>query len=693
MVRLKNGNIQWTIDIRPFWLNLWIDGHRRELDMFHATEMCVVSCCCGASSFLIKAFPILQLPQQFSWRGSSYNMRGSPSRWHAIWCWPSLDMVPHIYNTFVKSNGTKGSCCIMLQGHNSSQTVNRCFFNSLWWTTRRAGSVLFIAGRVEACGQQRHQPGQTFQSQHAKNPLANAKLRNVAGAVPWLLPQHMMIKANSSEVLTGATDPCRRLVDGEGYTDVHLAVHSDPELLRHLLSQVRTPKDVDAKDAFQRTPLMIAVFRDNLTAARSLLKAKASVTSRDSVGATPLAIATELGRHYCILLLMHYGAASTLQTANFQGKRPIHFAAASGDLLLVKLLVKWQCNLAARDHEGKSALDYAASFGQGAVVEFMTHTSPNISHDWNLSSTAGDVEMQGTNLESENKRHHAVHPHDLKVTFGVLLQKLLHKFMHPDRITRRVVPVFCHCACACAVWDHVVSRSFRWSWMPKASLIFEVSVPVILAMSQYIIRMDPGIAPPTDGIKEFMSLVASEPRERLPKPKQLCTTTWILKDLRTKYCTLTKTCIEEFDHFCILLNAPIGKRNHRLFFCLMVLEVISQMSHAALCLCTLAHAAVESSTFREATAQHPVVAFLLLVHSATIPGISFLVLVQLVLISLNVTMNEVLHMRRYEHFWSENRFRNPFSKGNVARNCLDFWWIRTRGKTVDITWSADSICP
>ena len=472
-----------------------------------------------------------------------------------------------------------------------------------------------------------------------------------------------------------ATDPsCRRLVDVEGYTDLHLAVHlHDPELLCHLLSRWKDDDDdVDVPDAFQRTALMIAILRDDLTAARSLLKAQASASSQDSGGTTPVAMAIQLGHHYCMFLLMHYGAMSTLQTANHEGQRPLHFAASSGDLLTVRLLVKWQCNLLARDQYGKSALDSAVSHGHGAVVDFLT----------------ADLEIQSDH--SENKRHHSLHQHDLKVTFRAFLQYMLHKFMYPDQVTRRVVPVFCHGACACAVWEHVaVSRSLRWLAMPRVSFIFEVSVPVILTLAQYIIRMDPGLAAQADGVGEFISQVASDlPREMLPKPKQLCTTTWILKDLRTKYCSLTGSCIEEFDHFCILLNAPIGRKNHQPFLCLLILEVISQMTHGALCLCTLAHTAIGSTTYSEAgTAlmQHPVITFLLVVHVTTVPGISLLILVQFALISQNVTMNEMLHMQRYEHFWSkEKRFINPFSKGNVYRNCLDFWWTRTRGEICGI---------
>eukprot|EP00438_Fugacium_kawagutii_P002425 Skav223579 [mRNA] locus=scaffold4852:25068:26591:+ [translate_table: standard] len=493
-------------------------------------------------------------------------------------------------------------------------------------------------------------------------------------------------RSPSNRILRAKDPSHRSLVEVHGYSDLHVAVHfGDPELIRQVLSEVGD-EDIDACDAFQRTPLMIAVLQDDLLAARSLLKAQAGVTQQDSAGRTPLAIAVQEGHHYCMLLLMHHGAMSTLQTANYQGTSPIHFAASSGDLFAVKLLAKLKCNFMARGHDGKSALELAADHaGVVAFIRAMTTDSANERQDLNRRTPAQDLEMQAGNADDgEDKRHHTFNRHSLKLILNALLERIVHKIMYPDHVTRRVVPVFCHCACACAIYEHVtVSRSLRWLAMPTATLIFEVSVPVILVLSQYIIRMDPGIVPEADGLKEFMALVASDlPREKLPKLKQLCTTTWILKGLRTKYCSMTSNCIQEFDHFCILLNAPIGKRNHRLFICLIILEVVSQISHCTLCLCTLAHEGPYRtySQAMNALMQNPAIAFLLFVHSATVPGIGLLILVQLTLISQSITMNEALHMYRYEHFWSERKFTNPFSKGSIARNCWDFWWMRTRGE-------------
>ena len=244
-----------------------------------------------------------------------------------------------------------------------------------------------------------------------------------------------------------------------------------------------------------------------------------------------------------------------------------------------------------------------------------------------------------------------------------LCQGVIKKLMYPDRITRKVVPVFCHVACGLAIWEHQTSRQLRSTWLPLTMLFFELSVPVILTLAQCVMRMDPGIQKDGD-FRQIMLFLDRGEFDRLPDLKRLCTTTWIFKKPRTKYCSLTGSCIEEFDHFCILLDTPIGKGNHRAFLVLLILELTAQLAHVALCISTL------RSDWR--------IILLLLIHLCTLPGMSLLVLGQAVLISKSLTMNEVLNMHRYQHFYSEGRFRNPFSKGSMAQNCLDFWCFRRR---------------
>merc|ERR1712113_1215179 len=82
-----------------------------------------------------------------------------------------------------------------------------------------------------------------------------------------------------------------------------------------------------------------------------------------------------------------------------------------------------------------------------------------------------------------------------------------------------------------------------------------------------------------------------------PDVSRLCTTTWVLKDFRTKYCTQTCACIQEFDHYCIWLNRAIGRGNHREFIFHVTIEVGTQLCHVYL-LIIIGRQMVEHDTFR-----------------------------------------------------------------------------------------------
>merc|ERR1719171_2725724 len=134
-------------------------------------------------------------------------------------------------------------------------------------------------------------------------------------------------------------------------------------------------------------------------------------------------------------------------------------------------------------------------------------------------------------------------------------------------------------------------RAMSYTVAPHASLAFEIGIPLTLAIFAYTALMDPGKVPAktpgNSGVEEIMKALDS-PDEHVVDISRLCTTTWVLKGLRSKYCTETGAVVEEFDHYCIWLNCAIGKRNHRLFVLLCFSEVLTQFFHVVCCffMCT-----------------------------------------------------------------------------------------------------------
>jgi len=245
------------------------------------------------------------------------------------------------------------------------------------------------------------------------------------------------------------------------------------------------------------------------------------------------------------------------------------------------------------------------------------------------------------------------------------------------------------------VWGNLRSD---WPWdplVPWVALAFELTLPFCLLIFFYICRGDPGKVPASNigrapGV-EAMLRILKEGFTEIDSGR-LCTTTWVLKGLRTKYCATTGLCIREFDHFCDFTNCPIGRQNHRQFIVLAFLEPFAQWLHIWLC-GIVASRAVGYPTgiwglcawYAEAAARFPMMIPVGFLHLFSLPFMAYLCSYQVFCIANNITMNEFMNKARYEHFWVAEggggvltRFVSPFCKGSFMKNIVDFWWWRRR---------------
>merc|ERR1712217_634536 len=190
------------------------------------------------------------------------------------------------------------------------------------------------------------------------------------------------------------------------------------------------------------------------------------------------------------------------------------------------------------------------------------------------------------------------------------------------------------------------------------------------------------------------------PDNQLPDVSRLCTTSWVLKDSRSKFCSQTGACIEEFDHYCIWLNTAIGKRNHRQFICLVMVECCTQICNVYLCWSVLRTLVPYQSCLSWVfcvVINYPLLVLLVILHFITAPWVCLLTYQHLRMVSANITTNEMMNVHRYKHFWitssgPQKKFRNPFNKGGFFQNHLDFWWQRTRSQIKDKPQSCTAAC-
>lgn len=496
--------------------------------------------------------------------------------------------------------------------------------------------------------------------------------------------------------------------DEEGYAMLHWgALVGNKDFVKCCLSK-GCPVDVEANNG--QTPLMWAVLRGHTPVARMLLDAGAGIRKKDSLGATPLIIAVQHLKHKSILLLMNKGKDKLLSDCDTNGCTAAHWAAYKGDLVSLRLLNYFDADSDALDNLKMTPLHRAVSASQMGAVEFLVKQSA----DPRLRNSEGKNCLEIAEGQ-ENKRMESLlvslmkkmdFPSDDKsgddleagkVAYakdGAVKKESMLKTLFKDKAAQKLFPVFWIVCVSLALFQYITDlRVTGYQVAPIMSILFELGVPGSLLIFAWVALADPGKVPSrikgNSGVEELMRNIDSDtPEDQQVDVSRLCTTTWVLKGLRTKYCVNTGACVEEFDHYCIWLNTAIGKRNHRQFIGLSIAEAITQACHLYLCW-SVSLELVPYQTFWTWLCSvifgYPLLFIIAFLHCLTMPWIFLLTFQHLRMIGSNITTNEMMNVQRYEHFWvsmpgQPRRFVNPFNKGGFLRNQLDFWWLRKRSQ-------------
>jgi len=472
---------------------------------------------------------------------------------------------------------------------------------------------------------------------------------------------------------------------------------------------------IDAQANNKQTPLMWAILRGNLPVVRYLVDNKANIRHKDSLDATPLIISIQHRQHASMLVLLHRDKHGLLEDVDKNGCSAVHWAAYKGDYTALKLLEYFGADMTQRDHSKMLPLHRAVCASQAAVIEVLIEAGCDPMERNGESETCldiaarqGDVAMQhvlnkvmnsksgksgGRRWDKKDEDEQTLMT-DLEAGRRDRTKGVKDKG-GKDKLSHRAFPVFWLICVSLAMFQYLQdSRIISWTVAPTASLLFELGVPLSLMIFAYVATTDPGKVPPrpkgASGVEELMLALdsaapASDPRADVSR---LCTTTWVLKDMRTKYCTQTGACVEEFDHYCVWLNCAIGKQNHRPFVLLSITECMTQVAHMFVCW-SVAREVVSYTTFGSwvfaVAGTFPLMVLIFFVHCLTAPWVFMLFLHQGRLVAMNLTTNEMINAHRYPHFWVTNqqlqsRFVNPFNKGGPIANCFDFWWYRQRSQ-------------
>ena len=162
-------------------------------------------------------------------------------------------------------------------------------------------------------------------------------------------------------------------------TPLHCVAHSGkPDSGRICAMLLRHGALVDPRDRSSNTPLLFATKCGNIGAVDTLVRAGANPNTEDAEGDTPLLIACALGSAGIVRSLLKAGVSPQGQPLKGNKLPPLHLAARSGSVDVVKELISAGARIDAPSRLGRSALHLAAMTGFPEVVQYLLSQRANI---------------------------------------------------------------------------------------------------------------------------------------------------------------------------------------------------------------------------------------------------------------------------------------------------------------------------
>ncbi|XP_017658363.1 inversin isoform X2 [Nannospalax galili] len=164
--------------------------------------------------------------------------------------------------------------------------------------------------------------------------------------------------------------------DLEEMTPLHLTTrHKSPKCLT-LLLKFMAPGEVDTQDKNKQTALHWSAYYNNPEHAKLLIKHDSNIGIPDVEGKIPLHWAANhkdpSAVHTVRCILEAAPTESLLNWQDYEGRTPLHFAVADGNLTVVDVLTSYEsCNVTSYDNLFRTPLHWAALLGHAKIVHLL----------------------------------------------------------------------------------------------------------------------------------------------------------------------------------------------------------------------------------------------------------------------------------------------------------------------------------
>ncbi|KAM4877187.1 inversin [Thomomys bottae] len=164
--------------------------------------------------------------------------------------------------------------------------------------------------------------------------------------------------------------------DLEEMTPLHLATrHKSPKCLA-LLLKFMAPGEVDTQDKNKQTALHWSAYYNNPEHVKLLIKHDSNIGIPDVEGKIPLHWAANhkdpSAVHTVKCILDAAPTESLLNWQDYEGRTPLHFAVADGNVTVVDVLTSYEsCNITSYDNLFRTPLHWAALLGHAQIVHLL----------------------------------------------------------------------------------------------------------------------------------------------------------------------------------------------------------------------------------------------------------------------------------------------------------------------------------
>ncbi|KAL1776837.1 inversin isoform X6 [Sigmodon hispidus] len=164
--------------------------------------------------------------------------------------------------------------------------------------------------------------------------------------------------------------------DLEEMTPLHLTTrHKSPKCLA-LLLKFMAPGEVDTQDKNKQTALHWSAYYNNPEHVKLLIKHDSNIGIPDTEGKIPLHWAANhkdpSAVHTVRCILDAAPTESLLNWQDYEGRTPLHFAVADGNLTVVDVLTSYEsCNITSYDNLFRTPLHWAALLGHAQIVHLL----------------------------------------------------------------------------------------------------------------------------------------------------------------------------------------------------------------------------------------------------------------------------------------------------------------------------------